>query len=365
MNEIIRMAKKSGKTTKNKKKKLSFAADLMRRLLLMICAVLAIGIGGLYLYDRFSQQPAETSRKAVTEKPVVEASTKPNTTQKATPKQPEKQATTTAAQPSTKESSQRATTTSKTTKKATTSSPAKAERASITPLPKGSELPQLKRKRTEQIIQHEGYTVSYNADYRIANWVAYVLTDKEARSDKAERQNKFVVDPLVKGASATNEDYTRTGYDRGHLAPAGDMKWSEKAMRESFYLSNITPQKPGLNRGIWKELEEQIRLWARENGAVLIATGPVIPDEELNRLGKNRVGVPRQFYKVLCMVVNNQLEGVGFLFENRDYGTTPLRQMMVPIDRVEQVTGIDFFPALPDDEERQMEATVHTDLWSF
>ena len=359
------MAKKSGKTTKNKKKKLSFAADLMRRLLLMICAVLAIGIGGLYLYDRFSQQPEETSRKAVTEKPVAEASTKPNTTQKATPKQPEKQATTTAAQPSTKESSQRATTTSKTTKKATTSSPAKAERASITPLPKGSELPQLKRKRTEQIIQHEGYTVSYNADYRIANWVAYVLTDKEARSDKAERQNKFVVDPLVKGASATNEDYTRTGYDRGHLAPAGDMKWSEKAMRESFYLSNITPQKPGLNRGIWKELEEQIRLWARENGAVLIATGPVIPDEELNRLGKNRVGVPRQFYKVLCMVVNNQLEGVGFLFENRDYGTTPLRQMMVPIDSVEQVTGIDFFPALPDDEERQMEATVHTDLWSF
>ena len=365
MNEIIRMAKKSGKTTKNKKKKLSFAADLMRRLLLMICAVLAIGIGGLYLYDRFSQQPEETSRKAVTEKPVAEASTKPNTTQKATPKQPEKQATTTAAQPSTKESSQRATTTSKTIKKATPSSPVKAERASITPLPKGSELPQLKRKRTEQIIQHEGYTVSYNADYRIANWVAYVLTDKEARSDKAERQNKFVVDPLVKGASATNEDYTRTGYDRGHLAPAGDMKWSEKAMRESFYLSNITPQKPGLNRGIWKELEEQIRLWARENGAVLIATGPVIPDEELNRLGKNRVGVPRQFYKVLCMVVNNQLEGVGFLFENRDYGTTPLRQMMVPIDRVEQVTGIDFFPALPDDEERQMEATVHTDLWSF
>ena len=114
-----------------------------------------------------------------------------------------------------------------------------------------------------------------------------------------------------------------------------------------------------------KELEEQIRLWARENGAVLIATGPVIPDEALNRLGKNRVGVPRQFYKVLCMVVNNQLEGVGFLFENRDYGTTPLRQMMVPIDSVEQVTGIDFFPALPDDEERQMEATVHTDLWSF
>ena len=349
MSEIVRMAKKSGKTAKTKKKKLSFAADLMRRLLLMICAVLAIGIGGLYLYDRFSQQPVERVQPAVTEKPIAEASTKPNATQKATSKQTEKQATATAAQPSTKETPKTATTTSKPSKKTTASSSTKAERASITPLPKGVELPQLKRKRAEQVIQHEGYTVSYNADYRIANWVAYVLTDKEARSDKAERQNKFVVDPLVKGASATNEDYTRTGFDRGHLAPAGDMKWSEKAMRESFYLSNITPQRPGLNRGIWKELEEQIRLWARENGAVLIATGPVIPNEELSRLGKNRVGVPRQFYKVLCMVVNNQLEGVGFLFENRDYGTTPLRQLMVPIDA----------------EERRMEATVHTDLWSF
>ena len=365
MSETIRMAKKSGKTTKHKKKKLSFAADLMRRLLLMVCAVLAIGIGGLYLFDRFSQQPTETSRKTVTEKQTVAEGKEQTTEEVATPKPAEKRATTASSKPSTKEASKKAATTSKTTQKTTVPSTAKAERTSITPLPKGAELPQLKRKRTDQVIQHEGYTVSYNADYRIANWVAYVLTDKEARSDKAERQNKFVVEPLVKGASATNEDYTRTGFDRGHLAPAGDMKWSEKAMRESFYLSNITPQKPGLNRGIWKELEEQIRLWARETGAVLIATGPVIPDEELSRLGKNRVGVPRHFYKVLCMVVDNRLEGVGFLFENRDYGTTPLRQLMVPIDRVEQVTGIDFFPTLPDDEERRMEATVHADLWSF
>lgn len=365
MSETIRMAKKSGKTTRNKKKKLSFAADLMRRLLLVVCAVLAIGIGGLYLFDRFSQQPTETSRKVVTEKRIVAEGKEQTTANAATPKPAEKRATTASSKSSTKEASKTAATTSKSTQKTTAPSTAKAERTSITPLPKGAELPQLKRKRTEQVIQHEGYTVSYNSDYRIANWVAYVLTDKEARSDKAERQNKFVVDPLVKGASATNEDYTRTGFDRGHLAPAGDMKWSEKAMRESFYLSNITPQRPELNRGIWKELEEQIRLWARENGAVLIATGPVIPDEELSRLGKNRVGVPRHFYKVLCMVVNNRLEGVGFLFENRDYGTTSLRQLMVPIDSVEQVTGIDFFPALPDAEERQMEATVHTDLWSF
>ena len=112
----------------------------------------------------------------------------------------------------------------------------------------GAELPVCPKSCTEQVIRHKGYTVSYNSDYRVANWVAYELTSQEAKSNAAERSNKFVRDPMVKGASAENGDYTRTGYDRGHLAPAGDMKWSAQAMRESFYLSNITPQKPGLNR---------------------------------------------------------------------------------------------------------------------
>lgn len=116
---------------------------------------------------------------------------------------------------------------------------------------------------------------------------------------------------MVKGASATNEDYTRSGYDRGHMAPAGDMKWSAKAMRESFYLSNICPQKPGLNRGIWKDLEEQARLWAKENGSLLIVTGPVITDD-LKRLGKNRVGIPKTFYKVICTITNGKPEGGRF-----------------------------------------------------
>ena len=228
----------------------------------------------------------------------------------------------------------------------------------------GVEIPVLKNKQREQIIKHEGYTVSYNSDYKIANWVAYELTSREATSSKNERLNKFVPDPMVKGASATNGDYTRSGYDRGHMAPAGDMKWSAKAMRESFYLSNICPQKPGLNRGIWKVLEEQSRLWAKENGSLYIITGPVYEDN-LKRLGKNRVGIPKSFYKVLCMKVNGKIEGVGFLFENRDYGKTSLRSKMIPIDSVEKVTGIDFFPSLPDAIEREMEANVHVNSWSF
>lgn len=233
--------------------------------------------------------------------------------------------------------------------------------------PANAELPVCQKKVTEQIITHTGYTVSYNSDYRIANWVAYELTSQEVQTEKAQREdkkNKFVSDPMVEGATAENSDYTRTGYDRGHLAPAADMKWSYKAMLESFYLSNITPQKPQLNRGIWKELEEQCRQWAVEKGSLLIATGPVITPD-LKRLGKNRVAIPQQFYKVICTIEGNRCEAVGFLFENRDYGSTQLKDMMIPVDEVEKVTGIDFFPALPDAIENEAEAVVHKNVWSY
>ena len=231
-------------------------------------------------------------------------------------------------------------------------------------IPANTEIPRLKEKRQEQVIKHEGYTVSYNSEYRIANWVAYELTATEAKSKKTERSNKFVSDPQVKGATAMNEDYTRSGYDRGHLAPAGDMKWSAKAMRESFYLSNICPQKPKLNRGIWKDLEEQCRLWALDNGSLLIVTGPVITGD-MKRLGKNKVAIPKSFYKVLCYYTEKGYKGIGFLFENRDYKDNSLKSMVIPIDSVEKVTGIDFFPSMPDEQEKEMEATVDWSSWSF
>ena len=228
--------------------------------------------------------------------------------------------------------------------------------------PENAEIPRLRTKKNEQIIVHEGYTVSYNSDYRIANWVAWELTSQEAKSTKVERSNKFVKNPFVTGVSATNEDYTRTGYDRGHLAPAADMKWSEKAMRESFYLSNICPQSPALNRGIWKELEEQSRLWAIENGNLLVVAGPVITND-LKRLGKNRVGVPILFYKVICTISDNKYQGIAFLLENKDHKNTTLKAKAIPIDSVEKVTGIDFFHSLPDDLERKMEASVDLKYW--
>lgn len=242
--------------------------------------------------------------------------------------------------------------------------PEKATAGTSVKIPENIEIPQLQTKRKEQVIRHEGYTVSYNSDYKIANWVAYKLTADEAKSKKAERSNKFVPDPQVKGATAENGDYTRTGFDRGHMAPAGDMKWSARAMRESFYFSNICPQKPGLNRGIWKELEEQSRLWAMDNGAVWIVTGPVISGD-LKRLGKNGVGIPASFYKVICTVTNGKYSGIAFLFENRDYDNTSLKSVAIPVDSVEKVTGIDFFPSVPAEQEKKMEASVVWNDWSF
>ena len=332
------MVRKKGKRRSRRGGKKNPAASFIasiKRALLATAAALVCLIGLLYVYNYFFPVSRTTfgSRKSVPEKTAVPARKK-------------------VERPETvREEADR---------------PHSNAGAARYTFPARAEIPEWEagKKRKEQIIRHEGYTVSYNSDYRIANWVAYELTSKEAKSKKATRSNKFVPDPLVKGATALNEDYTRTGYDRGHLAPAGDMKWSMKAMRESFYLSNICPQDPDLNRGIWKELEEQIRLWASENGSLLVVTGPIITDD-LRRLGKNRVGIPKRFFKVVCTQTAGRPEGVGFLFDNRDYGDTSLRSMMIPIDSVESVTGIDFFPSLPDSIERPMEASVNKSCWSI
>lgn len=333
------MAKRKSKAkSKKKKKQIPSFVTAIKRVFVFISLALACMIGILFLYDYLypttRKQPVAKEQK----QPVAKEQKKTVSLAKPAPEQKKK------ADPSPIKPSRTKTSTFK--------------------VPANAEIPRLQVKRSEQVIRHEGYTVSYNSDYKIANWVAYELTPEEAKSKKAERSNKFVPDPMVKGATATNEDYTRTGYDRGHLAPAGDMKWSAKAMRESFYLSNICPQKPALNRGIWKELEEQSRMWANDYGALLIATGPVMTDD-MKRLGKNRVGIPKAFYKVICYVSGDKYKAIGFILENKDYKKTELKSMAIPVDSVEKVTGIDFFPAVPDEQENVMEAKVDWDSWSF
>lgn len=230
-------------------------------------------------------------------------------------------------------------------------------------LPGGIEHPRLLTDARQQVLYRQGYTVSYNPEYRVANWVAWELTREEAESKAVERHTKFVPDPEVdQFATAYDEDYRGSGFDRGHLAPAGDMKWSHQAMRESFYFSNICPQDRKMNSGIWNQLEQKSRGWASDKEGVYIVTGPVI-HENLRRLGKNRVAVPEHFYKVICTVSNNKYQGIAFLLENREYKGTKLPAVAIPIDSVEAVTGIDFFPLLPDELEEKMEREVDLKFW--
>ena len=174
------------------------------------------------------------------------------------------------------------------------------------------EIPVMQSRTGGQLIKRKGYTLSYNADYKTPQWVAWELTGKETKG-KEERTNKFLPDPDVRGAKAYSNDYTKSGYDRGHMAPAADMKWSKQAMAESFYMSNICPQNPNLNRGDWNDLEEKSRQWAKKYGAVYIACGPVYDHGKPKRIGNNKVAVPDAFYKVILINDSNAL-GVSALF---------------------------------------------------
>ena len=147
------------------------------------------------------------------------------------------------------------------------------------------------------IVQHDYYTLSYNEQYEQADWVMYRLSGDSLKGDKFRRKNDFRKDTLITTESATLNDYKRSGYDRGHLCPAADMSWSETALSETFYMSNMSPQKPRFNRGIWKHLEAQVRKWATINNEVYVITGPVFQDS-MNYIGNNKVAVPKLFYKV-------------------------------------------------------------------
>jgi len=218
-------------------------------------------------------------------------------------------------------------------------------------------------KSTDEIVQHTGYTLSYNEEHEQANWVAYVLTADETNSANNPRTNKFLEDPLVTTKSASTIDYENSGYDRGHLAPAEDMAWSATSEKESFYYSNMSPQVPAFNRGVWKRLEELIRYWSTVYDSIYIVTGPVLK-ENLPTIGPDKVSVPEYYYKVILEYNSKGTKGIGFVLKNEASAAT-LKSFAVSIDSVEHLTGIDFFPKLPDDQENKIEANPAIDQWKW
>lgn len=228
----------------------------------------------------------------------------------------------------------------------------------------GMEIPLLQTTRSEQIIQHLGYTVSYNPEWRIPNWAAYELTAEEVAGDLG-RSDKFLPDPMVEGDPVVTKDYSNSGYDRGHMAPAADMKWSEQAMKESFYTTNICPQHQSNNAGDWKDLEELVRDLATRYGAIYICCGPIVTNTETTIGNVRKIVVPQAFYKVLLRHKSNgEWTAIGFIMPNQA-GNKPLMTYMTSIDEAERQTGIDFFPALPDEIENTIEADYNFSDWTI
>jgi endonuclease G len=212
-----------------------------------------------------------------------------------------------------------------------------------------------------EIVSHKYYTLSYVKDYKQSEWVFY-LSVKSNLNDSVERDNQFRKDPLVNGKLANNGDYMKTGYDRGHLCPAADMSFSLQSMSESFYFSNISPQVPNFNRGVWSNLEEQVRDWVKEKDSLYIVTGPIFLNVQ-GYIGQNRIAVPGYFYKIVYSPRDREM--IGFVLPNKKGNSNNLSKYIYSVDYIEVITKIDFFHNIPDSLQRNIEDKVNLNYWMF
>ncbi len=212
------------------------------------------------------------------------------------------------------------------------------------------------------LTKHEGYTLQYDEQNEQARWVAYQLTAAETIK-QFERTNKFIPDPTISSGSASDKDYRNSGYDRGHLAPASDMGWSAKTMAESFYYSNMSPQVPAFNRGIWKRLEEQVRRWAMELDTVYVVTGPILSGN-LQFIGPDQLAVPNYYFKAVLYFHGKDSKAIGFVMENRKLQGS-LSDFTFTIDSLEKLTGLNLFASVDDQLETKIERTICTSCWDW
>ena len=209
-------------------------------------------------------------------------------------------------------------------------------------------------------ISHTYYTISYSESDKQAEWAAYYLTPASI-SGTQKRASKFMSDPVLKEPVKPSA-YIKTGYDRGHLCPAADMKLNGVSMTESFYMSNMSPQVPSFNRGIWSKLEDKVREWALEKNGVYVVTGPLLNKSCGTIAGS--ITVPCAYYKIVFKQTQHGAEAIAFMLSNAG-SSLPLKQFVVSIDYLETLTGIDFFASLPDTDEEKFESVVLTNNWRF
>lgn len=216
----------------------------------------------------------------------------------------------------------------------------------------------------DTLILHTGFSLVYNEESEQAAWVAYHLTRDELYG-LFERKDNFTSDSLITTGSAELNDYRKSGYDRGHLIPAADATWSLDAMNDTFYLSNMSPQEPSFNRGIWADLESVVRNFANTEGSVYVVTGPIFYPETTNAtIGKNKVVVPDAYFKVILDYEEPEVKAIGFILANEG-SKEPLQNFAVSVDEVEHITNIDFFPLLEDTIEETLESSFDVSSWDF
>ena len=222
----------------------------------------------------------------------------------------------------------------------------------------GLEIP---RSSLTTILRRTGYTTAYDEQRRCPQWTAWHLTASHTTGPFKRKGVKYQEDDDVDFPKATNADYSGSGYDRGHMCPSGDNKWSREAQEDCFLFTNMCPQSHELNGGDWNDLEMKCRKWAEKYGDRYIACGPVYSSQNPKTIGRNKVAVPDGFYKVvLCM--RGEPKAIGFYYDNDD-GHAPMHAYVRTVDEVERLTGIDFFCNLNDEVERRVEAHADLDDW--
>ncbi|QBA65003.1 DNA/RNA non-specific endonuclease [Muriicola soli] len=214
----------------------------------------------------------------------------------------------------------------------------------------------------EHIVKHNYYALSYNEEHEQADWVAYALVRSHLTNDDRKRPY-FIDDPKVRTSSADWRNYKNSGYDRGHLCPAGDRRFSESAYNETFYTSNITPMERDFNAGIWNSLEIQVREWARRYDSLWIITGGVLT-EDLPGIGVESVSVPEAFYKIILRGNADRPEVIAFLIPHK-VSSAPLDQFRVSVDSIEKMSGLNFFESLDDKVEKPLESASRNSDWRY
>lgn len=224
------------------------------------------------------------------------------------------------------------------------------------------ELPALSEE--DYIVEYEGYTSSYDMFTKTPEWVAYELTKDETYGDAAREGKFFSPDERVLLPQPDDYDYRGSGWTRGHLAPAADFRWSDDAMWDTFHFTNCCPQDKDLNEGMWNTLEKKCRTWARRYGSVYIVTGPVIGENIYGTIGKNKVTVPDAFFKAVMVHDGSRWQSIAFVMNNNSRNPN-MQKCAMSVDELEELLGLDFFAAMDDNIEAEVEKNYKLGFWKL